>query len=206
VSREDIVDCIVRTEYSEWNDLFLYLIDTCKSHDVRFERMAAEMQSHQARIAEFLRTAPESTKFGTALDDSRRVWTWRYLVVDDNPATRKLYRRMLEGDAEVITAADGNAALEQLSNLFFDAVVSDVDMPGMDGLTFFRTHRERHPYNAGTFVFCTGNVTNELRSLCEEYGFTYFEKPFSLAALRDTLRRARIAHQTPHGSENSADK
>jgi len=67
----------------------------------------------------------------------RRV---RILLVDDSRVTREMERRLLE-DAGflVLTAGDGEEALRALGEHAFDCVVTDIEMPGMDG---FRLTRE----------------------------------------------------------------
>jgi PAS domain S-box-containing protein len=67
----------------------------------------------------------------------------RVLVVDDDPETRELIRRILErSKAEVITAASGAEALEILGSRKLDVLVSDIGMPQMDGYQFIRKVRE----------------------------------------------------------------
>ena len=67
----------------------------------------------------------------------------RILVVDDDSVIRELLVEVLEGesDHEVIVAANGQAALDQLDLHEVDAVVCDVNMPVMDGFEFVRNVR-----------------------------------------------------------------
>ncbi|HYI16881.1 MAG TPA: response regulator [Thermomicrobiales bacterium] len=67
----------------------------------------------------------------------------RILVVDDDSVIRELLVEVLEGesDHEVIVAANGQAALDQLDQHEVDAVVCDVNMPVMDGFEFVRIVR-----------------------------------------------------------------
>jgi two-component system, chemotaxis family, sensor kinase CheA len=59
----------------------------------------------------------------------------RALVVDDSPLTRELLVTMMESaHFEVIEAADGLIALKQLQTFHFEVVVSDLEMPHMDGI------------------------------------------------------------------------
>ena len=66
--------------------------------------------------------------------------TLRVLVVDDHGFQRKLVERFLRllGVVHVTTAANGRAALEAMRTAQFDIVVSDLDMPGMDGMELIR--------------------------------------------------------------------
>ena len=63
----------------------------------------------------------------------------RILVVDDEPAITKLLRRVLEGEGhEVVVAADGQAALDRLSERRPDLVILDLDMPRLGGFEVCR--------------------------------------------------------------------
>jgi excisionase family DNA binding protein len=64
----------------------------------------------------------------------------RILLVDDEESIRKLLSRMLETNYDVEVAADGDAALRLLRepDAHYDLLISDLNMPGMDGLTLIR--------------------------------------------------------------------
>jgi excisionase family DNA binding protein len=64
----------------------------------------------------------------------------RILLVDDEESIRKLLSRMLESTYDVEVAADGDAAIRLLRepDAHYDLLISDLNMPGMDGLTLIR--------------------------------------------------------------------
>src|SRR5215472_2832223 len=65
------------------------------------------------------------------------------LVVDDDAAVADLVRRWLRrAGFDVSVSADGGAACETLAHRSFDAIVSDIQMPGLDGLQLLRGVRE----------------------------------------------------------------
>lgn len=68
------------------------------------------------------------------------------LVVDDDDQIRRYLSIFLRNDGHsVAEAADGDAAAEALQAAAFDLVVTDISMPGMDGLELIRAVRERQP-------------------------------------------------------------
>ncbi len=72
----------------------------------------------------------------------------RILVVDDSVVARKIITEALAGEADLElagTAPDGRLALGKIPLLRPDLILSDVEMPGMDGLTLVREVKARHP-------------------------------------------------------------
>lgn len=68
----------------------------------------------------------------------------KFLVVDDFSTMRRIVRNLLKelGFTNVDEAEDGMVALQKLSNAQFDFVVTDWNMPNMDGLTLLQTIRQ----------------------------------------------------------------
>ena len=69
----------------------------------------------------------------------------RILLVDDDPAWRKLYRMALERQFELFEATDGYQALSVLGAVRPDVIVLDLRMPRMDGMDFLRRLSRRSP-------------------------------------------------------------
>jgi two-component system chemotaxis sensor kinase CheA len=79
------------------------------------------------------------------------------LVVDDTVTTRTLVKSILEGAGyQVTTASDGVEALSLLSSRPFDLVVSDVEMPKMDGFTLTRSIRGSDAFAELPVILVTG--------------------------------------------------
>src|SRR3954469_5051956 len=68
----------------------------------------------------------------------------RVLIADDEPMLlRALLRVLTRAGFEVVTANDGSEAARLLAQMEFDAIVSDISMPGMNGIQLLRAARER---------------------------------------------------------------
>jgi CheY-like chemotaxis protein len=108
-------------------------------------------------------------------------------VVDDDRSFLATLRLMLRlcGFQNIVTAGDGTAALEHLGEWRFDLIVSDWNMPLMDGVDLLRRVR-RHPPTARTpFILMTASLTEYAWRGAIEHGATEFLlKPFTLDALR----------------------
>ncbi len=111
------------------------------------------------------------------------------LVDDDREILMVLERALTNAHTQVRTANTGAAALAQLSQHPFDAVVSDIQMPGMSGLKLLRAVRE-HDLDLPV-VLMTGQPDLKGAAAAVEHGaFQYLIKPVALERLRAVVERA----------------
>jgi len=122
------------------------------------------------------------------------------LVVDDEETNRALLKGILGQDFDVLTAADGEEALEKCNSEGVCAIVCDHRMPGMTGVEYFTELEKRG--HAATRIILTGYA--ELQSIISainEAGiFRYLTKPVETETLRSTVREA--VHQFQIRQEN----
>jgi PAS domain S-box-containing protein len=113
--------------------------------------------------------------------------TWRVLVVDDNEVNRRLAVRLLEKHGhQAQEAKSGRGAFEALENGAFDAVLMDVQMPGMDGFetTAIIRQRELATGRHVPIIAMTAHAMEGDRQRCLEAGMDgYVTKPVSVKAL-----------------------
>jgi two-component system chemotaxis response regulator CheY len=118
------------------------------------------------------------------------------LIVDDSPTMRSMVRGALEADHhQVVEATDGLSALEALETTRADLVITDVNMPEMDGLAFVRALRGRPRHRFTPALVLTTEDSVEMKRRGREAGATgWLVKPFDPNLLRQTvqhvLRRA----------------
>jgi EAL domain-containing protein (putative c-di-GMP-specific phosphodiesterase class I) len=111
-------------------------------------------------------------------------------VVEDEPVVRKAYARALGARGfEVSTASDGAAALCIVDAATVDCIVSDIAMPGLDGLELLRSVRERNldlPV-----ILVTGYPAVETAAKAIEHGvFRYLQKPVESDELAKAVGQA----------------
>lgn len=114
------------------------------------------------------------------------------LLVEDSITTRTQEKRILEGAGyDVVTAVDGVDALGKLASQRFDAVISDVLMPNMDGLMLTAKIREDKRYNDLPVILVTTLASDEDRRKGLEAGANaYIPKPaFDQKLLIEILNR-----------------
>src|SRR5580658_4433135 len=114
----------------------------------------------------------------------------RILVVDDEEALIRVIARSLRAaGSEVATASDGMRAVDLVANAPFDAIVSDIDMPRMNGIQFLQNLRQRDA--DVPVVLMTGNPNVESAVQAVAHGaLQYLIKPLDLAELHKVVGRA----------------
>ncbi len=121
------------------------------------------------------------------------------LIVDDEPDLRELVRYNLElGGFKVIEAADGEAALALANATQPEAIILDVMLPGLDGLTILRQLRENPKTSAIPIILLTAKGEESDRIVGLELGADdYVVKPFSprelVTRVKTVLRRIQRA-------------
>lgn len=118
--------------------------------------------------------------------------TMKILVVDDFPTMRRIIRNLLKdlGFDSVDEAEDGVMALEKLRNGGFDLVVSDWNMPNMDGLALLQTIREDAQLKTLPVLMVTAEAKKENIIAAARAGANgYVVKPFTAATLEEKLNR-----------------
>ena len=137
----------------------------------------------------------------------------KILIVDDEPRIRELIREHLQYAGYTCEeAADGSAALAQVTSSSFDLVILDLMMPFMDGMTCLREMRGRHINTPVIILTARGEEYDKLAGL-EAGADDYVVKPFSprelvarvKAVLNRTLARTDTAASVMTFGELSID-
>ena len=116
----------------------------------------------------------------------------RVLSVDDFGPMRRIIRTVVQGmgPAEVIEAENGQRALEKLRTEAYDLVISDWNMPGMDGLELLSWVRSDPQLKELPFLMVTVRASKEdVLSAISAGVSSYLVKPFTPEALKEQIRK-----------------
>ncbi len=116
----------------------------------------------------------------------------RLLVVDDKPNFLALFRRVGEPELEVLVEGDAMAALGLLGREPVDVIISDVRLPGMNGIELLHHVRHRYPHIDVILMTAFVDVADAVRAI-KAGAFHYLTKPFdpdvALALVREALAK-----------------
>jgi len=135
------------------------------------------------------------------------------LIVDDDADIRLILCDALrDAGYSCIAAENSFDALRELETFRIDLIITDLNMPGMDGLQLIETVlKRRHTTNSPPFILLTGDLTQAVQQRAQQAGaFATLTKPFSPMKLRQTIAAAyenmklyHSSHQTRSSEEMS---
>lgn len=110
------------------------------------------------------------------------------LVVDDEEEVRNSLTRALEREGYEVFSAEGpTEALQILQKEQVKLVISDQNMPDMNGIEFLKLVRERHPNVCRIMLTSDSSAATLIRSINEGEVYRFLEKPWSQTVLRVTV-------------------
>jgi ribonuclease P protein subunit RPR2 len=128
----------------------------------------------------------------------------RILVVDDDPGLRALLRATFAGEVEVTEATDAQEAAGMVRRARPDVIVLDVEMPGMDGVTFSRSLKDDPTTREIRIVLLTGLVGAEGEDAAHRSAADAFvRKPFSPLELVAAVERVVGGEGSPRPRRRS---
>ncbi len=114
----------------------------------------------------------------------------RLLVVDDEPAhMTALYHTLEDAGYDVTAFPSPSQALEAFSKQSFDLVLTDLQMPGMDGISFLRSVQELDQHLVGIVMTGHGAIDTAIEAM-KAGALDYVLKPFRLSTILPVLSRA----------------
>jgi two-component system, probable response regulator PhcQ len=127
------------------------------------------------------------------------------LVVDDDLDVLGALRRVLRALGEpLLVVSSPHQALAALDQQPIKVILSDVDMPEMNGHELLRHCRERHPTVVRLLISGKGSLESALTAINQTQVFRFVTKPFEASALRQAVREA-LDHHAERARSSEAD-
>jgi two-component system response regulator AtoC len=116
------------------------------------------------------------------------------LIVDDDSLIRDTLHELFSSSHECHTADRAEQALAYLDMETYDAVITDISMPGLSGREILKYIQAKHP--ATPVIVISGRPDEaDGEGLTQMGAFAYFTKPFKLEEIEDAVVRAIARHQ-----------
>ncbi|MFC1636140.1 response regulator, partial [Planctomycetota bacterium] len=186
VSERQIVEYMARAEFSELNPVFLYIVGKFGEMSREAENMAAEIQAHLSHIQAFIEALPQDLKPFVDVGMFPSVREERFLIVDDHDSLRELVASLLAPRGKVEAVSGASKALKKVKEHFYNGIVSDIQMPRMDGIEFYRQCVAYDSRLKDHFLFYSADVSSERKAFLMKNNLRFLRKPFGLGEFMDT--------------------
>lgn len=142
-----------------------------------------------------LRLHIRCSAMGRSFESCRQVAFSRILIVDDEEYIRDVMAMILDGLGYSVTATgDGFEALRRLEEEPYELVISDLKMPGLDGVALYNEILGRWPIGGPRVLFTSGSAeTSRHEEAPRALDVPLLFKPFSVDDLRDAVSRVLTA-------------
>jgi two-component system chemotaxis response regulator CheY len=116
----------------------------------------------------------------------------RVIIIDDDSTTRRIVSRLVKqiGFMEFVEAEDGQQAYDLMQESDFDLVLSDLDMPVMNGMELLEKVRADERLSKIPFIMVTANDSKEnIMRAVKAHVSQYIVKPFTATALKEKIAK-----------------
>ena len=194
-------DIYVYSERNQGTEIIIGLPVSKDDYDKK-ERWIQNKKETGARL-ESIHVKYEQNYIATALpvveekpDDAESIIKPHILIVDDNEELRTFLKESLSPQYHIIEAADGFAGITMAKDEFPDIIISDVMMPGMNGVEFCKRIKEDIETSHISFIMLTAKGAAEARIEGTASGADYyFSKPVSMELLGLTIKNILLQKQ-----------
>ncbi|MBE9529055.1 MAG: response regulator [Proteobacteria bacterium] len=210
MTKRELIESILLIESSELNELFIYVVNSIRekssgSVDISLNiDYSIDMECHKRKIERFVLTQPDYKgllKRRSALPVTKapvnnspasnspvsKSKGKRILIVDDTVNNLFLLKALFENQFTVDTARNGAEACVKLKGGDYAAIISDVKMPKMSGIEFYKRACEIYPGIDSRFIFYSSSLNDEQRLFIKENGLKYLTKPSPFSTVRETV-------------------
>ncbi|MBF0558603.1 MAG: response regulator [Nitrospirae bacterium] len=194
---DHVHNCLVETEFSEWNDVFLLVINTFKKNNREFLPIVAAIQRHKNDIKCYFEALPGGQKFLDTIKHLSDILFNTILIVDDSPSILDFLEAIFSRKfSRIETATNGKEALEKINKTFFDVIISDVNMPLMNGVELIAEAQKRDPEIRNRFLFLAGGPSREALQYFDDNKLKLLIKPATIndiyQAVNEIMQRNKL--------------
>lgn len=187
VEKQYILEAILANEQSEWNDIFLYVINVLTNKCSRFKVIGPSLQNHLRVIEQYFAEMTNGTDLVSELKKIPSAWKEKILIVDDSEPILELLDAVFSREGDVHIANNGEEALKMASNVYYATIISDIDMPIMNGIQFYKNIKNIYSNIGKRFIFISGRADNERMNYIENENLTFLKKPFAIQDIREAV-------------------
>ncbi len=185
ITEEIFINSLIESERSEWNYIFIYCISTIFKYDPKYKKIAAKIEEHLLHIENEIRKFPDNKNYLKLFSGINKIWDRKILIIDDSEAVRKFLINIFKKNYVVHEAENGQIAYDMINKNYYNVIISDIDMPVMNGIQLYENLHKLNINFAPKYIFITGSSGHS--DFLRENNLVYFEKPFSIIDIENEV-------------------
>lgn len=197
LTKATMIDILAEAEFSEWNELFLYILDTLKVLHEDVQKAVADIDQHRKQIQEFILSLPDGDSLIQRVRRLSHAGSKRALIVEDNSAVALMLEALVADNVEVIIARDAQEGLSHIRQGYFDLIVSTIEMPEMHGIEMYKQALALDPSLHLRFIFFTGTENPEYLSFIRDSKALMLPKPSPVRLISEMMHDVLASTPVP---------
>jgi CheY-like chemotaxis protein len=201
LTEEVLAGLLVKMEESEWNSLFLYIVQIFSDHLPQFTSIMARLENHLNFIEHDLAKVVPGIDTGSLFGEVKgQLWQPKVLIIDDNRELARMLQKVLARIGSATLCFDADEGLKLLSENDYDVILTDIDLPGISGFELYNRLVLEYPEKAGRVIMMSGYPFH--RDKLPDQSITMLDKPFNLT---DIIKAVEAMGLKKHGTRKHAD-
>lgn len=175
-----MLDAAIELEHAELNSLFTFVTDSLKESSQEFVDFHVEIEKHKKSIERFVRSRPEYELLAKKIPTIPKVWNEKILIVDKSEPFIKLMEVVLTKEGMVDGTGDGKEALRRIQEDYFDLIITDIKIMGIDGMELYREAVKTDAEIKDRMLFLSSTNSDECIDFFKDEEIRYLVKPASI--------------------------
>jgi len=201
LTKATMIDILAEAEFSEWNELFLYTLDTFKVLHEDVEKAVADIDQHRKHVQEFILSLADGDSLIQRVRRLSHTGIKRVLIVEDNSAVARMLEALVADNVEVIIARDAQEGLSHIRQGYFDLIVSTIEMPEMHGIEMYKQALAMDPSLHLRFIFFTGTENRNYLDFIRDSKTLMLPKPSPVRLISEMMNE--VLESTPVPQETT---
>jgi CheY-like chemotaxis protein len=198
LSKDAMVDVIAEAEFSEWNEVLIYTLDILNILDEDMQKFISDINQHRTSAQEYIASLPGGESILQRVRRLSKPGGKSVLIVEDNNTVARMLEALLGDQVNVIIASNGQEGLLHIRQRSFDLIVSEVELPVMNGIEMYKQALQAAPTLSGRFVFFTGTECREHLEFVRSSRVLMLPKPSPVKLICEMMNKVLESTSVPH--------
>ncbi len=190
LTKSEIKECLVFTELSQYNQLFVEIIKTLRESTSESDSICEKMDCHKLKIERYLNSEPDATEHLKAIRSLPMLRLKKVLIVNDDSLICDLMSDLFYGQMNIVTVGSEPEAYTHICSGCFDCFVLDLDMDCFDVMEFYKRIIHQFPDSKENFLFLLTCPDSKCMDFFKKDNIRYVTKVSPISEIKEAITDA----------------